>query len=63
MRNMKKIYKTPEAAILELFAGPVMTTTSVETSDGPTPDGGRGNDSDATAAEHRNDWDNIWEGM
>ncbi len=57
MKIMKKIYKTPEALIVELFAGPVMTTTSPET------DGGRGNDIDIAAPEHRNDWDNIWEGM
>lgn len=62
MKIMKKIYKTPEALIVELFAGPVMTTTSPETA-GDEDDGGRGNYSDGTAAEHRNDWDNIWEGM
>lgn len=60
MKIMKKIYKTPEALIVELFAGPVMTTTSPETAD---DEEGRGYDSDGTAAEHRNDWDNIWEGM
>ncbi len=61
MKIMKKIYKTPEALIVELFAGPVMTTNSPETSGGKNPD--RGFSDDIAAPEHRNDWDNIWEGM
>lgn len=63
MKIMKKIYKTPEALIVELFAGPVMTTTSPNTADGPTKNGGRGHAEYGTASESRNDWDNIWEGM
>ncbi|MBE6297873.1 MAG: hypothetical protein E7088_05220 [Bacteroidales bacterium] len=58
-RTIKKIYKTPVAVLVELEINPIMETGSIIEDDGGEimdPD-------DQTAGAHRNDWDNIWEGM
>ncbi len=58
-RTIKKIYKTPVAVLVELEINPIMVTGSIIEDEGDEiidPD-------DQTAGAHRNDWDNIWEGM
>lgn len=58
-RTIKNIYKTPVAVLVELEINPIMVTGSIiEDEDGEIMD-----PDDQTAGAHRNDWDNIWEGM
>ena len=60
---MKKTYKAPQMDIVELFAGPMMTITSPNTSDDPNPNGGRGYAIDQATSEARGDWSGIWDNM